>query len=230
MATLRLSEPRQVALSALLGLEPVPGDLFPNRLSLQTLGRLIPSDVICVGVAERDTGHVLRVVSLPARMASLHAGSVGRAWPEGVVHELEDPRFRPLLGRTGMTDGLLLSFRDGHDRMVQVWLDRRCREFTDTDVALLHMVAPLLRRLLRVGSVQEFPAELTAQEHRVLQLVATGMSNADVASRMSVAPCTVRKHLEHAFRKLGVSNRLAAVKAYEAPRAPRSADDSTTVA
>ena len=32
---------------------------------------------------------------------------------------------------------------------------------------------------------------------------------------MTVAPSTVRKHLEHSFRKLGVSNRLAAVKAYE---------------
>ena len=44
------------------------------------------------------------------------------------------------------------------------------------------------------------------------------MSNADVAARMSVRRVTVRKHLEHAFRKLGVSNRLAAVQAFEGVR------------
>ena len=221
MPTMRLSEPRQVALSALLALEPPSrGDRFPDRRALEALGQLIPSDVIGVGVAESDTGYVLRTVSIPASMGFLHAGTVGDGCAEGVLHELEDPRLRPLLGRTGMADGLLLGFRDGRDRVVQVWLDRRCREFSDTDIALLRMVAPLLRRLLREGPSSEPPAELTTQEHRVLQLVATGMSNAEAAARMSVAPCTVRKHLEHAFRKLGVSNRLAAVKAYEGPGAP----------
>ena len=32
----------------------------------------------------------------------------------------------------------------------------------------------------------------------------------EIAERMGVATCTVRKHLEHAYRKLGVTNRLAA--------------------
>jgi DNA-binding NarL/FixJ family response regulator len=32
---------------------------------------------------------------------------------------------------------------------------------------------------------------------------------------MCIAPSTVRKHLEHAFPKLGVTNRLAAAMAFE---------------
>ena len=41
-------------------------------------------------------------------------------------------------------------------------------------------------------------------------LVAAGFANVEIAQRMGVATCTVRKHLEHAYRKLGVTNRLAA--------------------
>ena len=45
--------------------------------------------------------------------------------------------------------------------------------------------------------------------------VAAGLSNAEIAQALFIAPSTVRKHLEHAFRKLGVTNRLAAVVALE---------------
>jgi hypothetical protein len=41
--------------------------------------------------------------------------------------------------------------------------------------------------------------------------VAAGFSNPEVAANLCIAAATVRKHLEHAYRKLGVSNRLAAV-------------------
>lgn len=215
MPSVWLSEPRQLALSALLALEPLPGDRCPERPALEALGRLIPSDVICLDVADRDTGSVLRSVSLPSWRSSLHVAGAAEPCPEGVLHELEDPRLRPLLARTGMRDGLLLCYRDGRDLVVHVWLDRQCRRFTDTDTSLLRMVAPLLQRLLRAGPATGPLAQLTGQERRVLRLVSTGLSNADVAARMTVAPSTVRKHLEHSFRKLGVSNRLAAVKAYE---------------
>ena len=166
----RLSEPRQVALSALLALEPLPGDRCPERPALEALGRLIPSDVICLDVADRDTGSVLRVRSRSPRGGPRSTRGAAEPCPEGVLHELEDPRLRPLLARTGMRDGLLLCFRDGRDLVVQVWLDRQCRRFTDTDIALLRMVAPLLQRLLREGPVTGPPAQLTAQERRVLRL------------------------------------------------------------
>ena len=54
----------------------------------------------------------------------------------------------------------------------------------------------------------------------MLRQVAGGLSNAEIADRLSIAPCTVRKHLENAYRKLGVSNRMAAVVAIEGGRAP----------
>ena len=52
---------------------------------------------------------------------------------------------------------------------------------------------------------------LTAREREVLDHVATGATNAQVASNLGVSPATVRKHLENAFSKLGVCTRTAAV-------------------
>ena len=61
-----------------------------------------------------------------------------------------------------------------------------------------------------------FP-ELTAREHEVLDLIAAGRSNADVAARLVLSPKTVRNHVSNIFAKLHVADRSAAiVKAREA--------------
>jgi DNA-binding NarL/FixJ family response regulator len=90
--------------------------------------------------------------------------------------------------------------------------------FAERERALLAMVAPALERLLREPPMPALTVPLTTQEQRVLRHVASGMTNAEVAQRLFVAPSTVRKHLENAYRKLGVSNRLAAVSALERAR------------
>jgi DNA-binding CsgD family transcriptional regulator len=52
---------------------------------------------------------------------------------------------------------------------------------------------------------------LTPREREVLGLVAEGLTNAEIAGRLWVAPSTVAKHLEQAYPKLGVHSRTAAV-------------------
>lgn len=54
-------------------------------------------------------------------------------------------------------------------------------------------------------------ARLTPREREVLRLVADGLTNAEVARRLWVAPSTVAKHLEQAYPKLGVHTRTGAV-------------------
>jgi len=54
--------------------------------------------------------------------------------------------------------------------------------------------------------------ELTAREIEVLQLVATGLSDAEVAARLVVSPRTVHSHLRSIYRKLGVGSRSAATR------------------
>jgi len=67
----------------------------------------------------------------------------------------------------------------------------------------------------RLVSRMRRPAEeaLTAREVEVLELVARGSSNADIAAALFISEATVKTHLVHAFGKLGVSDRTAAVTA-----------------
>jgi DNA-binding CsgD family transcriptional regulator len=52
---------------------------------------------------------------------------------------------------------------------------------------------------------------LTERETEVLTWVAEGKSNRDVGIILGIKSATVKKHLEHIFRKIGVETRTAAV-------------------
>ena len=51
-----------------------------------------------------------------------------------------------------------------------------------------------------------------AGERGVLTLVAKGLSNAEIGSRLYVSPATVKTHVAKVYDKLGVTNRRAAVR------------------
>ena len=53
---------------------------------------------------------------------------------------------------------------------------------------------------------------LSAREAEILRLVADGLTNPQVASRLYLSPRTVGQHLRSVYRKLGVPSRAAAVK------------------
>lgn len=57
---------------------------------------------------------------------------------------------------------------------------------------------------------QVFP-ELTAREHEVLDLIAAGRSNADIAARLVLSHKTVRNHVSNIFTKLQVADRATAI-------------------
>ena len=73
------------------------------------------------------------------------------------------------------------------------------------------VLAPAVATRL-VGQLREPAAPaLTARELQTLELVARGATNREIAARLHVSEATVKTHLVHAFGKLGVSDRTAAV-------------------
>jgi HD-GYP domain-containing protein (c-di-GMP phosphodiesterase class II) len=55
-----------------------------------------------------------------------------------------------------------------------------------------------------------WPAGLTDREVEVLRLLATGLSNKQIARNLTLSPKTVGHHVEHIYTKLGVSTRAGA--------------------
>jgi DNA-binding NarL/FixJ family response regulator len=74
-----------------------------------------------------------------------------------------------------------------------------------------HMVGAVRTRERR-GAAGLRNQPLTEREVGVLQLVAEGLSNTEIAGRLYISAQTVKTHLERICTKLGVSGRAAAVK------------------
>lgn len=128
---------------------------------------------------------------------------------------------------------------------VCISLNRAGSDFTLTAVDLLTQLRPLLaRRVARLTAgrappapASPGPARLTARQQGVLRLVADGLTDAAIGHRLGCSPRTVDKHLEHIYRRLGVSGRTAAVAAARTrtltarpprPSQPRSVRSSMT--
>lgn len=73
--------------------------------------------------------------------------------------------------------------------------------------------ASIARRALAAASTGPAPAfpELTARERDVLELVARGLPNADIAARIGIANKTVRNHLAAIVAKLDVRDRAGVI-------------------
>lgn len=82
------------------------------------------------------------------------------------------------------------------------------------DVAAGRTVLP--SRALQAIAARHTDTDLTGRELDVLRLVAGGGTNKSVGRALMVSEATVKTHLAHAYDKLGVSDRAAAVRvAYE---------------
>ncbi len=81
----------------------------------------------------------------------------------------------------------------------------------------LERVATLQRGLVEgAGRPTEGGAALSEREREVIEQVATGKTNREIAEALVISEHTVGRHLENIFAKLGVRSRAAATSyAYE---------------
>jgi DNA-binding NarL/FixJ family response regulator len=78
------------------------------------------------------------------------------------------------------------------------------------------VVVELLRRVSPNVAERAAASHLTPREQEVLQLVALGHTNRQIAETLSLTVSTVKTHVEHLISKLNVSDRTqAAVRAIE---------------
>jgi DNA-binding CsgD family transcriptional regulator len=69
-----------------------------------------------------------------------------------------------------------------------------------------------LRRFLPgTGGAGESFSELTPREGEILERIAQGLDNAQIAAHLDLSEKTVRNHITHIFDKIGVENRSQAI-------------------
>ncbi len=173
---------------------PPSGDL-PDA----TTQPLIRWHAVTGSAAAQVLGRVPREVA-PAPMVAAWAEF---ARPLGITHQLSLP----------------LRVGDGIEGYV---VCRPDDDYTDADVDLADLVLRALTALFRQHRTltgapdgrEERAGDLglTERELAVLTLLGEGLTAQAIARRLQTSPRTVQKHLEHAYRKLGVRDRLVAVQ------------------
>ena len=92
---------------------------------------------------------------------------------------------------------------------------RAVRAARDGDSAISPVVASRLVEHVRTGrgrsvAVQAPPDNLTARELQILELIAKGMENAQIAEALFISPSTAKNHVAHVLDKLQLENRVQA--------------------
>jgi DNA-binding CsgD family transcriptional regulator len=107
---------------------------------------------------------------------------------------------RVMLPQLGSLDYRIMLWRSGGS------------DFSDRDLQLLAVLRPHLIAI-RDATMRPQPQtrQLTRRQCQLLSLLATGLTNRQVARQLGVSEHTVRKHVENIYERLQVNSRTAAV-------------------
>src|SRR5262245_4093235 len=134
VSDVHLSEKEQAALRFVLAAEPLPGQALPEAMVLERLATLVRCDVIGAALTDEE-GYVVDEVALPhGRGVSVDESCCDGPLRIGLVHWTRVPGYPERMRAEGISDSLAVGFRNGKDRVVQVWFDRCCGSFSDRDL------------------------------------------------------------------------------------------------
>jgi LuxR family maltose regulon positive regulatory protein len=121
--------------------------------------------------------------------------------------------------RLGEPEGYIRSFVDEGAPMEALLSQLRERDhengptpYLDKLLAVFQQERKPHRAAGEPAKASQTPGPLSQRELEVLQLLAQGRSNREIARELMIAIDTVKRHINHIFSKLGVQNRVQAVK------------------
>jgi DNA-binding CsgD family transcriptional regulator len=118
--------------------------------------------------------------------------------------------FGEFFGPAALNDQLTLGLEGPPQRLIGIWVSRTRHDFSEEDLLLGELLRPHLEAGERAVRRAAARAALTDREREVLDIVASGASNAAVAEALVMSAGTVKKHLDNIYAKLGVGSRSAA--------------------
>ena len=135
---------------------------------------------------------------------------------------------REHLTPVAMDQQLCVPYRASRTQQRTFILSKTGRDFSEADWVIARRIQPLLAVVARQHDVLAGQAPggheradavrvaatfgLTARETAVLQLLTEGLTAGAIGSRLAISTRTVHTHVDHVYRKLGVHDRLMAVR------------------
>ncbi len=100
--------------------------------------------------------------------------------------------------------------KDAGAEQIRAAVEAVARGEAALDPAVQHHVLAALT-VPSADAPPDLPDGLTPREAEVLTLIASGLTNAEIAERLVVSAATVKSHVNHIFAKAGVRDRAQAV-------------------
>ena len=164
---------------------------------------------------------LLRWFAATGDHAAMSAGRV----PDTIASEIGRGLVVEIMRPFGLDEQLAVPYRSSGLAQEALVLATTGADYTDGQVDLARRIQPLVVLLARnhavldprgagatVVPLQRAASGLTGRELAVLDLLAEGLTAESMGRRLGVSRHTVRKHHEHVYRKLGVTDRLVAVR------------------
>ncbi|MCR2792124.1 LuxR C-terminal-related transcriptional regulator [Microbacterium sp. zg.Y625] len=201
--------------------------VWPDPRAVSTamvdFGAVAADSPVIAHVAKRPDSHTVVLRQLVSR----------REWHASPAYDtclrhlgIEDQVAQVLYSKDDATHGLTLS-RSSADfgpresqlvRLLAPHVSSAIRRARGSGVGYEAVVITPQPRIQWVHPAIPSAGSLTRREREVIVLAARGLTNREVAGMLNIAPRTVDKHLENAYRRLGVSNRVEAALETEALR------------